>query len=254
MGKWWWRLMYWAERLVYKKSAQLFFISGDDLKAAIGIFDLDPSRCTEVAYGTYLKSPPNGHVEARSRVVARHGLDEKKFLILFFGPLSYQPNMEAVSTIVDHIAPLLKHKADFSFKFLICGGGLPTEKKGWIEGNNVAYLGFVKDIKEYVEAVDLVINPVTTGGGVKTKIVEAIALDTTVLSSISGAVGMNISVCGEKLIEVPDNDIEAFSDGIICCYKKATSKTPNYFYEYYFWGNTIQGAVDVLNSITNDDT
>ncbi len=246
--------MYRAEKWVYKKSAHLFFISGDDLKSAAGIFDLDLGRCTEVAYGTYLKSPPSGHAGARSRVVARHGLNEKEFLILFFGPLSYQPNMAAVSTIVDHIAPLLKHKAGFSFKFLICGGGLPAEKKEWVASDDIDYLGFVKNIDEYVSAADLVINPVTTGGGVKTKVVEAIALNTTVLSSQSGTIGMNISVCGEKLAAVADNDYEAYCGEIIRCQREGVSQTPDGFYEYYYWGNTVKGAVDVLNKIKNDHT
>ncbi len=254
MGKWWWRMMFWTEKWIYKKSSHLFFISGDDQKAAIDIFQLDPAFCVEVPYGTSYKSPPVGNKEARKKIVKRHGLDERSFLILFFGPLSYQPNMEAVSNIVDFIVPLLKHNLDFRFKFLICGGGLPENKKEWISKDGVSYLGFVEDIDEYVMAADLIINPVTTGGGVKTKVVEAIALNKTVLSSMTGLIGMHTEPCGQKLIGVGDHDYGAYCNAILRNANANTPNTPTSFYDFYYWGNTVRAAVDVLKRKTNDNT
>jgi glycosyltransferase involved in cell wall biosynthesis len=104
---------------------------------------------------------------------------------------------------------------------------------------NVIYAGFVDDVVPYFKAADIFLNPITTGGGIKTKVVEAIGYGTTVISCKTGSAGINVAVCGEKIQIVPDNDANAFARAIFGV-SGTKIATPQAYYEYYYWGNIIK--------------
>ena len=241
MKKWWWRVVFILEWVLLKRADRLLFISHEDQKHAIKIFKLAPKKCITIPYGTPYKKPPNDQSEARKRILKTHGFSSDDFLIIFFGPQTYLPNLQAVELIIDKINPILQEKAAFNYKFIICGGGLPEKHNKLVayKDKNIAYLGFVEDIDLYVKAADIMINPVNTGGGVKTKIIEAIALGKAVVSSKTGAIGVNKVVCGNKLIEVEDFDYEAYAEVLIKAQNEQPSISPDSFYDFYYWGNII---------------
>ena len=247
MGKWWWRLIYWSEKIMYRKADFLLFISPDDLETGKQIFELPESRCLLIPYGTYLLRPPGTGRKCRDRIIQRHRLHPDSFLLLFFGAQSYLPNLEAVERIALKIEPRLREKAAFPFRFLICGGGLPKSHDNLKERPNMEFLGFVDDLEEYILAADLVINPVVSGGGVKTKIIESVALGKTVLSSRSGAAGMDTAAAGAKLQLTDDQDEEAWAEAIIQLKERSPlPETPPAFYQTYYWGQTIRPLLDIL--------
>lgn len=247
IGAWWWRILYFMEWFIYRSADHLFFISPDDLDEAIPIFRLSPEKCTVVPYGTRLIAPPNDREEARKVIINRHELTENEFVILFFGPQSYRPNLEAVERIIHHINPILQEKAKFPYRILICGGGLPKHYNNLAKyvDQHIDYLGFVKDIETYIKAADIVINPITTGGGVKTKIIEAIALGTTVVSTHTGAKGVDFEACGEKLARTDDEDYDSFAATIVAFQKGGGKNTPASFYEIYNWEKIINRLIPI---------
>jgi hypothetical protein len=83
------------------------------------------------------------------------------------------------------------------------------------------------------------INPILSGGGVKTKAIDTLAMNQTVISTKTGAEGIDPFVCGDKLIITPDNDWQAFVDGIFKNIN-ATSTIPPSFYETYSWVKIIE--------------
>ena len=91
----------------------------------------------------------------------------------------------------------------------------------------------------YFKAADIFLNPVLTGGGIKTKMVESIAFGTTVITTATGAAGIHKNICGNKLIVVPDNDWKSFAEAIIDNADKYEITPPSY-YEYYYWGNIVK--------------
>lgn len=240
IGKWWWPLLYPIEWLMYRSAHRVFFISPDDLEAAIPIFRLAPNNCTVVPYGTRLQEMPIDRAATRQNIISKNGFQNNEFVILFFGAQSYRPNLEAVQRIVFEINPILQKKADFPYRILICGGGLPEKYNRFENVKNIEYLGFVEDIEGYIKAADLILNPINTGGGVKTKVIEAIALGTTVLSSETGAKGVDKEACGKKLITMSDEDLPAFANTIIELRKQDFRATPSHFYESYNWTSIIE--------------
>jgi glycosyltransferase involved in cell wall biosynthesis len=107
------------------------------------------------------------------------------------------------------------------------------------QDRNILYAGFVDDIETYFKGADVFLNPVLSGGGVKTKMVEAIGLGTTVVSAQTGATGIQKDVCGEKLLLAEDRDWDDFTNKILAALQK-DQPTPDAYYETYNWGNIIQ--------------
>jgi hypothetical protein len=242
IGKWWWPVVYVLEWLLFRMASRLLFISPDDEVTAQQVFKVPPTKCLVVHYGTEHDSCPGGEERSRQRVRARHDLDTEVFLIIFFGAYTYSPNLKAFELILNEISPLLVKQAGFNFRFLICGSGLPHKyiDNPILEDRHITYLGFVENIDEYIMAADVMLNPINTGGGVKTKAIDSIALGKTVVSSQSGARGIARKACGDKLIVVEDFDFQAFVDEIIRLRKTGMSKTPNAFYGFYHWAKTIE--------------
>lgn len=250
MDKWWWRIVWAVEWLVYRLAKQVLFISEEERVAAIAEFGLDPKKCVDVPYGVDRKTPPSDpeRQAARREVAAAHGFKETERWILFFGPQNYQPNLEAVLFIAQELAPLLKSQTTLDYRILICGGSLPAayQKLDAYRQYNLDYLGFVEDIDRYVLAADVVLNPILKGAGVKTKVLEAIALGKTVVSTESGAFGIQTQVCGEQLVVVGDHDTPAFADAVLQSLALKNQTTQVEFYDYYYRDNVVKDLLPLL--------
>jgi hypothetical protein len=83
---------------------------------------------------------------------------------------------------------------------------------------------------------------VQSGGGIKTKMVEAIAFGTTVVSTETGAIGIRREICGKKLIVIQDNAWNEFARAIVAN-SKQNDITPDAYYYYYYWGNIVNKVV-----------
>jgi len=253
MDKWWWRIVWGVEWLVYRLAKQVLFISAEERIAAIAEFGLDPKKCVDVPYGVERKTPPSEQARqaARHEVATTHGFKENERWILFFGPQNYQPNLEAVLFIAQELAPFLKAETNLDYRILICGGSLPSEyqKLEAYRQYNLEYLGFVENIDQYVLAADVVLNPILKGAGVKTKVLEAIALGKTVVSTESGAFGIQKQVCGEQLVVVADYDTTAFADAVLRCLALENRTTPVEFYDYYYRDNVVKDLLPILKKV-----
>ena len=88
------------------------------------------------------------------------------------------------------------------------------------------------------------LNPVNSGGGVKTKMIEALGLNTSVVATKTGAAGVNKTVCGNKLTITDDNNWKEFTEAVTKK-EKTGSQIPGTFYKEYFWGNIITRIKDL---------
>jgi len=194
-----------------------------------------------VPFGVEIKEMPLDKAEQKKKICNQYNIPPNTTLLLFNGALDYKPNTDALSFILDEINQLLLTHPNLDYRIIICGRGLPAsfnELKNYAD-KNVIYAGFVDDVISYVKATDIFLNPVVTGGGVKTKIVEAMGYGATVISCETGAAGIEISVCGDKIKVVPDNDAQAFVTEIIQL-KNTVKETPSSYYKYYYWGHITE--------------
>ncbi|MFT3907920.1 MAG: glycosyltransferase family 4 protein [Ferruginibacter sp.] len=248
-GKWWWPVLFQYEKFTHRRADINFFITDIDREFAIQNFKLAPGSCHAITYGFDLKQPPTPkqRMEAKMSLILMHGIKASEKILFFNGTLDYKPNLDAVDFILQEINPRLLKKDAFEYKVIICGKNLPVnydELKAY-QSKNIIYAGFVSDISTYFMGADIFINPVIDGGGIKTKLIEALGSNLSCISTKSGATGVNKEITGNKLQILADGDWETFTNTIFEA--NTADDIPNSFFDYFYWGNITARAARILN-------
>ena len=117
--------------------------------------------------------------------------------IVFFGHLSYVPNIDGVNHFVDDIWPrVAKTRPEASLK--IIGDRPPSSLRG-LASSRVEVTGFVPDLRPHLAAAAVVVVPLRLGGGTRLKIVEAMAMGKAIVSTTLGAEGID-AVAGRDIL------------------------------------------------------
>ncbi len=246
-GKWWWTVLWQYERFTHRNADFNFFITDEDRQYAIRHFGLLSEKCATITYGFEMMKPPAQEeiFFAKNQIRNQHEIAGDESILLFNGTLDYAPNLEALHIILKEINPLLI-SAGYKYKIIICGKNLPASLNGLAayKSQNIIYAGFVNEIDIYFKATDIFINPVIEGGGIKTKVVEALGFNVSVVSTASGAIGIPQEIAGDKLKVIPDGEWELFAKAIMNT--KTESPIPDEFFEYFYWGNIAERAANVI--------
>jgi polysaccharide biosynthesis protein PslH len=127
--------------------------------------------------------------------------------VVFFGLLSYAPNVDGVIYFVQKIWPRVA-EAHPEARFKIIGGGPPRSLQ-LLASPRVELTGFVPDLRPHLAAAALVVVPLRLGGGTRLKIVEA--MGKAIVSTTLGADGIEAIPGRDILIE---HQPEAFADAV----------------------------------------
>ena len=123
-----------------------------------------------------------------------------------------KPRSPGQSTVSKSIRLLQKKK--FPYLILIIGGYSGRHLKN-IFLSKYAILGFVEDLELYLTGCHVFLNPVHSGGGIKTKLVEALAFNLNAVSTENGAIGIDPGFCNEKLIDLSGHDWTSFAEAVV---------------------------------------
>ncbi|MBA2249954.1 MAG: glycosyltransferase family 4 protein [Chitinophagaceae bacterium] len=249
LNKWWWKILWQYEKYVHRKADLTFCITEHDRQYMLSNFGLAPAKCIVITYGIEWDHMPGAgeKEEAKKNLQTRYNFPGKTSIFLFNGTLSYPPNYDAVRFICDKLNPLLLQN-DFDYKIIICGKDLPqafNELRSYAD-KNIIYAGFVDDISEYFKGADVFINPVFEGGGIKTKLVEALGYNLNAVSATNGATGVDEKICNGKLF-LADN-AEQFAALMI---KAASSipEVPSIYFDHFYWGNIAKKAASAMDDL-----
>jgi glycosyltransferase involved in cell wall biosynthesis len=253
-GKWWWTILWYYERCIHRNADINFFITDEDRQYAIKQFKLKENNCHTITYGFDLNAPPTAEekMNAKLYLQKKYNLSENTTIILFNGTLDYKPNQDALDIIINKINPILLQQKQFKYNIIICGKNLPSHYNNLIDiqSKNIIYAGFVDDIGLYFKGSDIFINPVTDGGGIKTKLVEALGYDLFCVSTKNGAIGVPPSICNHKLTIIEDNNFDAFANSIITANPQQFHINEDFFH-HFFWKNITDKASDTFSSTYN---
>lgn len=249
LGKWWWKWLYAFEKKMHQSADFSFFITKEDEDFALKNFHLKKEKTAVITYGTELDSPL--HAEEKQEAVVRlkqsFGIPQEQTVLLFNGVFGYKPNDEALYLLVKKIMPLLLRKDD-SFTLLVFGKNIPEEVKNY-SSKNILVKGFADDIDAVFKGAEIFLNPIWLGGGIKTKLVEALSLGASAVSFESGAIGVDKNVAGEKLLIAEDENVEDFVEKIIRQKQTVSLQTPETFYRHFYWGNIAKRAAQCFSNV-----
>jgi len=239
-GKWWWPILYLIEKAAHRHADLSLFKTEEDMRHALGTFSLDPRKCMLVPYGIQIRTAPGPAEKTKASEWLRktHRIPKGKKILLFNGTLDYAPNATALERIVQKILPLLGN----GFHVIACGRIMDNRYARLLDlkAPDYTYAGFVEYIEPYFLGADLFINPVHQGGGVKTKVMEALSWGLPVVSYRSGAAGIDRELTGSMLRVVDDLDDASLAAAV----REAgpNGVLPDAFYRYYDW-ERITGTV-----------
>jgi glycosyltransferase involved in cell wall biosynthesis len=169
-----------------------------------------------------------------------------KPMIFFCGKFDYAPNVEALYILRWKILPKVLEKIPES-KFVVVGGG----KNGINSDLNhpsLIFTGIVDNIERYLNASDVVIVPVTKGGGTRVKVLEAVACGKIIVTTSKGAEGL-VNKLTKSFLKIAD-DWETFSDYIVETIKNPKNKkVPKEFINKYSWQNIYKKFDKILKGI-----
>jgi glycosyltransferase involved in cell wall biosynthesis len=129
--------------------------------------------------------------------------------VVFFGLLSYVPNVDGVNHFVMDIWPRIA-EAHPEARCKIIGDRPPPSLLA-LAGPRVELTGFVPDLRPHLAAAAVVVVPLRLGGGTRLKIVEAMAMGKAIVSTTLGAEGIE-AVPGRDIL-VEDEPV-GFADAV----------------------------------------
>lgn len=119
--------------------------------------------------------------------------------ILFVGTMGYGPNREGIRYFCSEVLPLVRASRPDCSLTIVGSGGLDYLLDLVVPGV-VNVTGRVPDVTPYYQRADLAIAPLTSGGGTRLKILEAMAYGRPVVSTTLGAEGLELDDGREVLI------------------------------------------------------
>ncbi|MGE0553651.1 MAG: glycosyltransferase family 4 protein [Gemmatimonadales bacterium] len=157
---------------------------------------LDAERLRGVSPSCRIEVVDNG-VDVEYFRPSGDGVPEPDSLI-FVGAMYWYPNREAVEYLVDEIWPLVS--AGEPSRTLTIVGRNPPPAVAAIEDPRVRVTGFVPDVRPYLEAAEIYVCPIRSGGGTRLKILDALAMERPVVATRVAVEGLAI-VEGEHFIQ-----------------------------------------------------
>jgi glycosyltransferase involved in cell wall biosynthesis len=174
--------------------------------------------------------------------------------LLFVGTFSHQPNLDAAYWLCREIFPLIRKEHPEATLTLI--GALPPEGlraiTSRIEG--ITLLGFVEDVEEYFRHCSIFIAPLRFGGGVKLKILHAMAEGIPIVTTKTGGEGIDGLSQGVVLVGDSSQNIARLVSGLLDQPDIADALGRNgrdAVLRYYAWENTMSKLERIFHELGN---
>ncbi len=106
----------------------------------------------------------------------------KEYDLLFFGNMSYPPNVSAAIYLCKEIVPLLQK--NFPDLKVAIAGADPSREVQALANKNVIITGWVDDMREYIRKSKIAIAPMLIGTGLQNKLLQAMAMEIPCITSV----------------------------------------------------------------------
>jgi glycosyltransferase involved in cell wall biosynthesis len=129
--------------------------------------------------------------------------------VLFAGNYIHPPNVDAAIRLAQRIFPRVVSRHPDARLLLV--GPNPSDDLRALARENVAVTGPVDDLRPYLEGASVVVAPLTQGGGMRVKVLEAIAAGKALVASGLAVEGIDVDA-GEHVLVAEDDD--AFAEAV----------------------------------------
>ena len=121
--------------------------------------------------------------------------------------MDWRPNLEGIEWFLDHCWNMIHEKFP-SLKLFLAGRGFPDRLMKRTDPN-VKCFGEIMNAQDFMHDKQILIVPLKSGGGMRVKIIQGMALGKTIISTTIGAEGINYT--NGKNILIADTPAEILS-------------------------------------------
>jgi polysaccharide biosynthesis protein PslH len=127
--------------------------------------------------------------------------------VLFVGSFAHGPNRDAAERLMRAIWPRVRAMRPGARLVVI--GAQPPEQLRRLAGPDVELTGHVADVTPYLDAAAVVVAPLRLGGGMRVKILEALAAGKAIVASPLAIAGLEVRSGNQLLLAESDDDFAA---------------------------------------------
>ena len=125
--------------------------------------------------------------------------------VLFVGSYTHPPNVDAAKRLANSIMPLVRTR--FPSTSLRLVGERPPAGVRRLSNDDTVVTGRVRDVGPYFDAACVVVAPMRLGGGVRVKVLEALAAGTAVVATPLAVAGLDVASGRELLLGTSDEEL-----------------------------------------------
>ena len=125
--------------------------------------------------------------------------------LVFVGHMSSPPNVDAMKYFHSQVYDTLKRRFP-DLKLFVVGQNPHSAIRELAKDPSICVTGFVEDVRPYVARASVVIAPIMSGPGTKTKVLEAMAMGKPVVTTSIGVRGINAT--HDEHLCIADNSVE----------------------------------------------
>ncbi|MFN8473391.1 MAG: glycosyltransferase family 4 protein [Anaerolineae bacterium] len=176
-----WQRWRWYQPHVWRRFDCVQVFTARDVEA---IQRIDPSLAGRVRVNPFgIEMPP-----------AADPRSEQDDSLVFVGGFSHWPNVDAALWLAQSIMPQLRARR--SGVRLVLVGSYPPPEIQALASEDVIVTGYVPSVESFLERAAVVLAPVRVGGGMRMKVLQAMALGKAVITTPLGAEGLTLA--GER--------------------------------------------------------
>jgi len=173
-----------TEGFAVKKADFCIAMCQEDINSFIKLYGVNKNKFLIIPTGVDINKYKPLPVKKKEKLKQRMGFKDKK-IVLFTGA-RHPPNYEAFLKIKNSIAPKTR-LLNKNILFVIAGH--VCKKQSY---ENIICTGFVDDIIPYFKVADIAINPVVSGSGFNSKMIEYFAAALPVITTRHGSRGLRV--------------------------------------------------------------
>jgi glycosyltransferase involved in cell wall biosynthesis len=124
--------------------------------------------------------------------------------IVFLGSFIHPPNTDAAARLIRGIFPRVRAQCPEVVLYVI-GDQPPAEVRN-LAGENVVVTGRVGNVSPYLDRAALIVVPLRLGGGMRVKVLEALAAGKAVVASPLAVEGLNVTAGEQVMLAETDQE------------------------------------------------